>query len=46
MAQISNFVKQKLDSYSDACWFVRPRPVPGVMAALDAAIHANIVASF
>jgi len=31
--------------YSDACWFVCPRSVPGVMAALDAAIHENTVVS-
>jgi len=32
MDVVSDFVKKKIGSYSDACWFVCPRSVPDVMA--------------
>jgi hypothetical protein len=49
--RISDSVKQKLESYSDACWLVCPRSVSDVMAVpgsnpgIDAAIRENAVAS-
>jgi len=45
LTHVSGFLQANRDAYSDTCWFVYPRSVPGVMAALDAAIHENTVAS-